>query len=213
MEMKDYQKRLDQFTNNTDKKKIEEYMKKYWLNRQELNTTWLPIKNSVFTHDFHYPDQVFNTSFDTIISIGFFALAEDDLKQFQECIKVTGDKYFVLVEDYDEEIDPVVVNDGRDKYTQISTRLKYPSDISWEEIKSGDWFSKEVFEGPVRDFFIFGDSGLWGKYAGNDQEYELDIIGYDKKYTDVFQEQFKNNYNNLELLKSRLAHYGISLPE
>jgi hypothetical protein len=204
--MKDYQKRLDEFTDYSDKKTIEEYLKKYWLDKQELKEVWLNKKDTIFNPNFKVlPDPVFNQNFDTIILKGGSVLYEQEFEILRSCMKVTGDKYLLLVEDYDEETSPIVAGP--------SSRFKYPINISWKEIMSGAELSMDIFLRPIRNFFVFGDSSQWGRYAGNDYDSPLDIIGFDRKYYDLFYEKFKVPEEDIEDLREWTASYGMKYPD
>jgi hypothetical protein len=203
--MKDYQNQIDEFTDNADKNKIEKYLEKYWLDKRDLNEVWLNIKNKVFSTAFSaFPDPLYNVSFDTIIRKGGCLLYQDELEQIQLCMKNFGEKHLFIIEDYDETNPP---HTSGPPY-----RFKFPVDISWKEIIGGAELSWLVFRIPERNYFVFSDSGQWGKYAGNDYEYPLDIIGFDKKYSDLFHEKFKVPPEEVEDLKEWTASYGMKLP-
>jgi hypothetical protein len=201
--MKDYQHQLDGWTDNANKKKIQEYLEKYWLDRHELNEVWLKIKNKIYNPTFKaFPEPVFNSSFDTIVRKGGSVLSQDKLTQIQSCMKNIGERYLLLVEDYDETNPPHT--------SGPPFRFKYPVDISWEEMNDGGELSFIVFL-PERNYFVFGDSGQLGKYTGNDYEYPLDIIGFNRKYSDLFQSKFKIPEEDIEDLKEWTASYGMKL--
>jgi hypothetical protein len=55
------------------------------------------------------------------------------------------------------------------------------------------------------NFFVFGDSGRWGKYAASDYHYTpLDIIGFKSELADIFREQFKQPKEDWEEIQKRL---------
>ena len=41
-----------------------------------------------------------------------------------------------------------------------------------------------------KNYFVFGDSGEWGKYVANDYKFPLDIIGFRNKYAELFKRNF-----------------------
>lgn len=204
--MKEYQKQLEKFLDFPENKDVVvEYLEKYWLDKQELNKDWIKIKNTVFNPVFKFlPDAVFNKDFDVLIRLGGTALDQEQYELFQSCMKITGDRYFVVLEDYDEVNPP--------HFSGPPLRFKYPVDITWEEIIGGDMISYQVFIRPIRMYFIFGDSGKWGKYAGNDYASPIDIIGFDKKYSDLFQEKFKISEEELEDLKQWTLSHDVKIP-
>jgi hypothetical protein len=204
--MKDYQKQLDKFLNFPEyREPAEHYLNKYWLDKQELKEVWLKIKDVIYNPGFKVlPDPVFSHNFDTIILKGGSVLNKEEFEILQSCMKVIGEKYLLLVEDYDEEISPI--NAGP------AFRFKYPVDITWEKIMSGGEISFDVFLRPIRNFFVFGDSGQWGRYVGNDYDSPLDIIGFNRKYSDLFHDKIKIPKEDIEDLKEWVASYGMKLP-
>jgi hypothetical protein len=204
--MKDYQQQLDTFTEHADKKTIEFYLEKYWLDKDELNTIWLPIKNKIYNERFNYlPDPVFNAHFDIITLLGGSLLTKQELGQLQSCMKITGDKYLIILEVFDENNPPHT--------SGPPFRFKFPADITWETIISGAELSLIVFQLPERNWFVFGDSGKWGKYKANDYEYPLDITGFDEKYSDLFKSSFNNPGEDVVELKNWLKYYGLKPSE
>jgi hypothetical protein len=207
--MKDYQTQLDKHKNFPKyQNNAEGYFKKYWLDKKELDEVWLKIKNKIFNKDFHQlPDRVINQDIEVIILKGGIVLIEKEFIQFQSCMKRTGDKFFIVLEDYDENNPPHI--------SGPPYRLKFPADITWEEMTSrGDpsFISYDVFMRPIRNYFVFGDSGAWGKYAGNDYEFPLDIVGFNKKYSSLFHDKFKIPEEDIADLKEWTAFYGMKLP-
>ena len=207
--MNDYQKQLDKYNNFPEhRNKAEQYLEKYWLDKNELKEVWLKIKNRIFNKDFiHLPDPVINKDLDVIILKGGIVLYEKEFELFQSCMKSIGDNYFIILEDYDENNPP---HSSGPPY-----RFKFPVNITWEEMTSGGdsyMLSYDVFLRPIRNYFVFGDSGAWGKYAGSDYEWPLDIIGFDKKYSDLFHDKFEIPEDDIEDLMRWTAFYGMKLP-
>ena len=134
-------------------------------------------------------------------------LYDKEFELLQSCMKITRDKYFIILEDYDENNPP---HSSGPPY-----RLKYPADITWQEMTRNDdrhSFPFDVFFLPIRNYFVFGDSGAWGKYAGSDYKWPLDFIGFDKKYSSLFHDKFKIPEKDIEDLMEWTAFYGMKLP-
>lgn len=203
--MKDYKEHLDKYIDFHKNKVAVEYLEKYWLDKQDLNETWIEIKNTVFNPDFKLlPDPVFNEDFDSIIRLGGIVFDRGELELYQSCMKITGDNYFIILEDYDEANPP--------HSSGPSLRFKYPVDITWDEIISGDMISYQVFSRPVRMYYVYGDSGKWGKYAGNDYASPIDIIGFERKYSDLFQDKFRISEEEFEDLKQWTLSRDVKIP-
>jgi hypothetical protein len=204
--MKDYKPQLDQYLDFPDhKKQVEIYLKKYWLDKTELNDIWIPIKNKVYSPKFKaIPDIVYNANFDHFIQKGGVVFGREDFNLFMSCIKVIGDKQFVILEDYDDANPPHTAGPA--------LRFRYPTTITWEEIRSGADISDQTFKWPARNWFVFGDSGQWGKYTGSDYKYPLDIIGFTRKYSSLFTRKLVIPKEDIADLKVWTAFYGIKLP-
>jgi hypothetical protein len=200
--MKDYQKHLDQYRDFPDKREQAElYLRKYWLDKQELKDVWLKKRKEVFTDPIIFPSSIFNDELDVIINKGGAVLPEEDFEPLKLCIQHTGDNYFIILEDYDEDNPP---HTSGPPY-----RFKYPVGISWSEIMSGGSISYDVYVRPIRNYFVFGDSSQWGRYCGSDFEYPLLIFGVTSKYYNLFHGQFSNSDDDVKDLKEWLEFYKM----
>ena len=70
-------------------------------------------------------------------------------------------------------------------------KMKFPVNTSWEELISGNYISAVILEMSYNEYFVFGASGMWGKYSANDYKYPLDIIGFKSEFEAVFKHQLK----------------------
>ena len=90
-------------------------------------------------------------------------------------------------------------------------KVKYPVNITWEEISSGGFVSDEIIEGfGIKEYFVFGESGIWGKYDANDDIINcrpLHMLGFSKAYTSLFVEKFKNYLDEDEELKAQVKSW------
>jgi hypothetical protein len=147
------------------------FLEKYWLSEKEYLNTWLPIKNKIFrVNSICLPDLMFNPGFDLIFLLGGLLFYEEYFNAFKKCIDSTGDTHFVIIQNANED--------------EVPFHLKFPSKISWLELLDGGAVSFEVFKRPIRDYYVFGDTGSWGKYLSD--EYSLDIIGFREEYKNTF---------------------------
>jgi hypothetical protein len=206
IKMKDYQEQLNKYLDYPEnRKQVEEYLEKFWLNKRELIDVWLKIKSRVFNTFFKtLPDPLYNKTFETIILKGGSVLPKDNFDAFLTCLRIVGDTSFIILEDYDDNNPP--------HKSGPPFRFKYPINITIETIMSGADISKQVFLRPVRNYFVFGDSGQWGKYVGNDFEYPLEIIGFHNKYSSLFRSKLIIPEVDTEDLKQWTAFYGMKLP-
>jgi hypothetical protein len=198
--MKDYQVHIDErLKYSSDVQKEIDYFEKYWLDKKELDDIWTQIKGKIFKEPLIYPGKVINENFHTIVTKGGLVYYKEDHKSLTYCMRYTDDEYFVLLEDYDEKNPP---HDISPPY-----RFKYPVKTTWDEINSGGYIKLDVFSRPDRNFFIFGDSGTWGRYVGNEYIWPFKILGFSKEYSSLFRNRFTNSEKDISDLKKWFDHY------
>jgi hypothetical protein len=200
--MKDYQPLLEKFPNGflsffTGKRyfgipnEIRDYLDKYWLDKQELDQTWSGIKNTIFKGNFwSFPKDIFRDDFKTIILNGGSLFYQEYYDQLQSCITKTGDNFFVVIEDYNEHNPPGNLPPRRGLIDWPPLRFKYPINISYDKMLSGEFVSEELIMMSHRNYFVFGDSGQWGIYANDESVRPLHIIGFKNRFSELFGTQF-----------------------
>jgi hypothetical protein len=226
--VKDYQPLLDKFADGwtsffTGKEysgipaEIENYFAHYWLDKLELDQIWTPIRKKIFPGEIcSFPDHMFPTDFGTILRVGGSAIySEKYYKCLQSCMEVAGDHNFVVVEDHADE------HDRSSVYTTVPSdwwqamHFKYPVTVSYQQIMRGEYLSEELMLMGDRDYFIFGDSGTWGIYAGDGILWSLHIVGFKTELSDTFNrnlaedksrekqiaQMLENAVNNISRLK------------
>jgi len=163
-----------------DRRLAEEYLRKYWLPEHEYLSVWKPIQDKIFVQGKRLPDLVYRPEFDIFALRGGCLFLEEDFLQLQKAIQKIGDDFFVVIQQSQE------FTEGEPMF-----RMKFPAHITWKEMTSGNYISAVLFEMGYNEYFVFGESGNYGKYAANDHEYPLDIIGFKPELTSVFTDQFK----------------------
>lgn len=164
-----------------NKEVAEKYLEKYWLPKEEYEKAWKPIQDRIFINqEKGLPSLIFAKEYEIIALRGGVLFEEKDFKQLQDCFLKVGDKHFVIVE-----------NSFGNELQRTPFRMKYPVAISWQEFMSGNFISSVLAEMCANEYFVFGDSAAWGKYAANDYEKPLDIIGFKKEYSQLFKDIFR----------------------
>ncbi|WP_316758517.1 hypothetical protein [Pedobacter aquatilis] len=212
--MKEYQKLIDKYSLKGydmysksvsrsewgDLPKGEEYLNKYWLSNEEYKSKWEAVLEKIFINqNTALPKLVFSEGFDLLVLEGGCLFVEEDFNKLQECILNVGDKFLFIIE-----------NDFGGNLTDPTFRLKFPSDINWQELNSGNFVSSTLLESIHKEFFVFGESGLWGKYSANDYDFPLDIIGFKDAHQELFKMVFKQTENELNIVKQHLPKEYIS---
>lgn len=176
-----------------DKKLAEEYLQKYWLAEEEYLNVWKPIQDKIFVHDKGLPELVYRAEFEMIALRGGCLFLEEDFKQLQKAMQEVGEEYFVIVQHAQD------FTDGEPMF-----RMKFPVNVTWEELTSGNYISAVLLEMSYNEYFVFGKSGNWGKYSANDYEYPLDIIGFKPELAHIFQEYFRQPKEEQEEIREWL---------
>jgi len=159
----------------------ENYLSKYWLSKSEYETEVKEIQAKIFNSQVRkFQDFVFLKSFETVALRGGILFEEEDFNILKECFRETGDKYIYIIE-----------NDFGLPPETPPFRMKYSSNINWKELVSGNFISTVLFNWPSKEYYVFGDTGLWGKYSANEYKNPLDIIGFDKSYSGLFKGKFE----------------------
>ena len=86
----------------------------------------------------------------------------------------------------------------------ISTEWRDIDRSDKTKIDEGEGISYEMFLRPVRNYYIFGDSGNWGQYSANDYKTPLDILIFKPEYASIFKEQFKQSKKEQREIKKWL---------
>jgi hypothetical protein len=155
----------------------ESYLDKYWLSRAEYEEKWKIVQSRIFeSAATGLSEMVFLPEFEIFVAKGGCLFVEEEFLRLQSCALSLGDKFIVIIE-----------NSFGGKLLEPTFRMKYPANITWQEITSGNFVSAIMLEMPHKDYFVFGESAMWGKYAANDHEIPLDLFGFKAAAEDVFK--------------------------
>lgn len=197
--LKDYAKVLDPILDEATRIEGVPYFEKYWLNGADYLDSWLFIQNQIFDCKTKYlPDLMFNEGFELYPLVGGdIFVSEKDFLAVIECSKKCGDAFFVMVQNRHVHVGNYDAKGEFDEHPLV--RFKYPSNIAWAEIMSGGHAATEHFNNGCKDYFVFGDSGNWGRYVGNSyvkpgnevSSNPLNIMGFKKEYSELFGKNFE----------------------
>lgn len=168
------------------------YLTKYWLGENEYLNRWKPIQDKIFYSNKNLPDLVFRPNFEILAYRGGCLFIEEDFIQLQKAMKELADDYFVIIQISQD------FTEGEPMF-----RMKFPVNITWEELTSGNYISAVLLEMSYNEYFIFSESGNWGRYSANDYKYPVDIIGFKPDLAPFFRKQFPyQNENHIEVMSN-----------
>lgn len=176
-----------------NKELAEKFLQKYWLTEQEYLRTWKPIQDNIFIEGVRLPDIIYNSEFEMIALRGGCLFIEEDFLQLQKVMQGINEEYFVIIQHSQD------FTEGEPMF-----RMKFPVNITWEELTSGNYISAVLLEMSYNGYFVFGSKGNWGKYSANDYENPLDIIGFKPELAHIFQEHFKQAKEEQEEIRELL---------
>ncbi len=171
--------RLISYTDWGNKELAEKYLEKYWLPEQEYLRIWKPLQDKIFQEVNNLPSLVYHTDFELITLQGGCLFTEEDFKQLQAAMLELDESYFVVIQNSQE------FTIGEPMF-----RMKFPVNITWEELISGNYISAVLLEMHLNEYLVFGSKYSWGKYAANDYKNPLDIIGFKPNLSPVFRKYF-----------------------
>lgn len=171
---------LVSYENWGDKELAQKYLQKYWLSEKEYLSAWKPILDKIFVSDKSLPELIYKAEFEIIALRGGCLFLEEDFKQLQKAMQEVGEEYFVIIQHSQNFME------GEPMF-----RLKFPVNILWEDLVNGNYISAVLLEMSYNEYFVFGQSGNWGKYSANDYKYPVDIIGFKSQLTSIFQKHFE----------------------
>ena len=166
----------------------EMYLKKYWLPQVEYENVWKYTQDKIFINqDIGLPELIFPERYNMLALRGGCLFLEEDFKQLQQCLLAIEEEYFVVIE-----------NTFGGKLQEPAFRMKFPTDITWQELTSGNFISAVLFEMLHNEYFVFGESAIYGKYSATEYENPLDIIVFKPEYASIFRNNFKQSERELK---------------
>jgi hypothetical protein len=157
-----------------NKELAENYLKKYWLSDEEYFEKWRPLEQSIFNIGNPPSEKMLKADYRQILIQGGRLFTEEDFLIFQKAIGLTNQTEFVVIQ-------------GEQEFTagEPMFRLKFPIDITWAEVMSGNYISAVVFEMYYNKYYVYGNGVEWGQYTSNDEEIPIHVFGYLPEYSKV----------------------------
>jgi hypothetical protein len=125
---------------------------------------------------------VFKDDFELTVEINDGLFSETSFKKLKDCLISIGEESFV-----------VIGQDFNGKLERPIFRMKFPVNISWDEMMSGDFISMILFGFSQGEYMVYGQTSEWAKYTANDYIVPLDILAFKPKLRLLFHEKFKRS--------------------
>lgn len=203
--MMEYQEHLECFSVPATREETKSFLEQFWLNWDEYVGAWLPVERQIFRCDATlFPDLMFQERFQLVPLKGGVIFTEEDFGLLQRCMIEMGNKEFVIVQNPDSCSDTYYTSQKLSKRDPI-LRFKFPVNVSWDVLMSGGHLSDELFVFPRPEYFVYADSGTWGKYVANEFVDALDIIGFEESYSPIFEQHFKTLIEP-DIVRTSLPH-------
>ncbi len=174
-----------------EKKLAENFLKKYYLTKKVVNQL-STIQEGIFDLDKQLPDMIFTKDFGFIGLLGGSLFEKNDFEKFKKCLKELQEDYFFVFQD----------TFGIKSFDRSNAlNLRFPADVSWEEIMSGSYISTMLFESSYNNYYVFGEHEAWGLYSANEgyvddiqlvgEPAPIRILGFNPKFKEIFRDAFK----------------------
>ena len=159
--MKAFQALLDKRSWLPSRQLSEAYLDAFWLSPQELSR-YNEARCRVFPEKHFVSDRTsFNPRFDVFRTIGGCTLYKELYEVLQKFMGGVGDQVLIMEQD---GVENTLMDDGEPFFN-----LRYPVTTKWEQMHvKNEGISEVMFGFAFRQFFVYGNSGMWGLYAGND---------------------------------------------
>jgi hypothetical protein len=159
------------------------YLERYWLPAAEYELTWKQQQDRIFSNqEAGLPEMVFRPGYELQVARGGCLFVQEEFVRLQKCTQAIGEKFLFVIE-----------NTFGGRVKEPIFRMKFPVGIRWDELTCGNFASAILLEMPHKDYFVFGESGVWGKYVANDFEFPLDILGFKREVADAFRDKFRRS--------------------
>ena len=153
-------------------KKAEAFLNHYAITTESELSACHQIMHKMFTHsekdsffvEKDTPRNLFVEGVNLFAQISSPLFWAEHFSYIQKIGMAMGDRFFYILEEEACEAD-----------VDVAFKMKIPIDISWEELADGGFISDVVFNMFHNNYYVFGDSGKWGRWC----DYENDWMDYE----------------------------------
>jgi hypothetical protein len=183
------------------------FLQKYYMDDVEYEGKCMQAMRKVFANN---PESFFDIRYKTIQDLlsnqsHYFSYQSSPLfwKESYEliqaiCVKY-GDRYIYILEEERCETAP-----------EAAFKLKIPVNHSWEMLANGGCIANVLFNMFQNNYYVFGDSGKWGKWCDYDNDfidYEVFAYKYETPQIAAYKDYFaitEEDYKSLNMVPPNL---------
>lgn len=145
-----------------------DFLKQYSLNDLEYKDNCVPVMKKVFRCSPEMSFDVSMMSMSELIEEGFEYFSyyssplfwKESYELIQKISRECGDNNIYIIED-----------ESCEKESDVAFKIKIPVSKSWEDLSNGGFIADVLFNMPNHNYYVFGDSGKWGKWCDYDNRY------------------------------------------
>jgi hypothetical protein len=143
------------------------YLNDFWLDLDQIHEKWDVLLSQAF--DCTMEDVRIRPGRDIDVRVSGCLFEEEDFSAFSERGIALGAKRFAVIEDRKQKC-------WNGLELKNCFRFSFPIDISWREIAHAAPIAEDVFQRPIRCFFVLCDNGSMGKYVNNDADHPFEVF-------------------------------------
>jgi hypothetical protein len=171
-----------------NKDQANKFLKKYWLLQGEYESRWKKVQCEIFNPHNLMPDLMIRPKYEMIVLRGGCLFSEQNFKRLQDCLIKLGEREFVVIEN---------TFNGKNEILEPAFRLRFPANITWADLTSGNFISAMIVDYDSKEYFVFGETAKWGYYSASCYRNPVNIIGFEPPYAKIFSEEYYHDQDRL----------------
>lgn len=187
---------------NTSMEQAKAFLHQYAMSDSEYNNICIPAMRKIFVSK---PETYFDIR---NMGVGeLFGVESDYFTYLSSPLfwKETYELIQAVCKDYGDQYIFIVEEERCEECPEAAFKLKIPISNSWEVVSEGGFIADVLFNMFNNNYYVFGDSGNWGKWCDYDNDYiDYEVFGYKdsnaailayKDYFSISKNDFKECVN------------------
>ena len=191
----------DSMSQEESMKKARAFLHQYAMSDSEYNNICIPAMRKIFVSK---PETYFDIR---NMGVGeLFGVESDYFTYLSSPLfwKETYELIQAVCKDYGDQYIFIVEEERCEECPEAAFKLKIPISNSWEVVSEGGFIADVLFNMFNNNYYVFGDSGNWGKWCDYDNDYlDYEVFGYKyvmasvlsyKDFFSITKEEYKSYY-------------------